>query len=399
MADASSEPGTWTLRLYYAAAFAALGVYIPYFPAWLALEGFVGLRMSAITALLPGMSIVAPPLFGLLADRFGLRTSLLRVASAGAFLAFAAIFVLAASGAKIGFLPLFLAVMAFALFRSPMILLADVVALEQTANYGRLRLWGSIGFLGMALIAGSWLDGPAALGIPGTIALSLLLAFVAATRLKADASAPARPAWQLAGSMLRSADFVWFLCAAFLWLGAHAGYDLCITLHLRELGASGTLIGFGWALATLVEVLWMALSARALRRWSPVRLFGVGVSAAAVRWLLLGSIESLPLLLALQPLHALSFGVVWIAALAHLKQRGRDALATAQGLFGAALACGGVIGMLAWGQLYERAGGAAVFRGCALVGGLSILATLVFAAKSRVGPNVSAAAATASRER
>jgi PPP family 3-phenylpropionic acid transporter len=293
------------------------------------------------------------------------------------------VFALAVSGTRIAFFPLFLAIMAFALFRSPMILLADVVALEQTSNYGRLRLWGSLGFLAMALIAGRWLDGSAALGIPGTIALTLLLAFVAATRLPAGPAAPARPAWRLAGAMLRSSDFTWFLFAAFLWLGAHAGYDLCLTLHLRDLGASGTLIGAAWALATLVEVAWMAVSARALSVVSAERLFGLGLIAAAARWVLLGSIGSLPVLVALQPLHALSFGVVWIAATAHLKQRRRDALATAQGLFSAALSCGGVLGMLAWGQVYERAGGAAVFRGCAVVGGLSVLAALVFIAKSR----------------
>jgi len=382
-APSSQRSAGPALRLYYATSFAALGAYIPYFPAWLALQGFVGLRMSAITALLPAMSIVAPPLFGLLADRFGMRTSLLRVASGGAFLAFAAVFALSASGAPPPFLPLFLAVMAFALFRSPMVLLADVVALEQSANYGRLRLWGSLGFLGMALAAGRWLDGAATVGIPATIALALLLAFLSATRLPAQPPAPGRPVWTLAGALLRSPDFAWFLCAAFLWLGAHAGYDLCITLHLRDLGASGTLIGAAWALATLVEVLWMAASARALRIWSPARLFGVGLTAATVRWLLLGSIQSLPVLLALQPLHALSFGVVWIAATAHLKERSREALATAQGLFSAALSCGGVLGMLTWGQLYQRAGGAAVFRGCALVGGLSVLAAIAFAAACR----------------
>jgi hypothetical protein len=47
------------------------------------------------------------------------------------------------------------AVFFYAAFRSPMVMLADVVALERARSagttYGRLRLWGSVGFLMAAL--------------------------------------------------------------------------------------------------------------------------------------------------------------------------------------------------------------------------------------------------------
>jgi MFS transporter, PPP family, 3-phenylpropionic acid transporter len=384
-AGQNSQPlsTTWALRLYYVAAFGALGAYLPYFPAWLTLQGYVGFEMSAITALLPAMSIVAPPLFGLLADSFGLRSSLLRLSSAGACVAFIAISLQTLAGQPPRFAPLFAAVLVFALFRSPMILLADVVALEQAPDYGRLRLWGSLGFLGMALVAGNWLDGAASVGIPATIAVCLLLAFFSAAWLPAGPAVPARPAWTQAKSLLKSSDFVLFLLAAFLWLAAHAGYDLCITLHLRDLGASGRVVGAAWAIATGIEVAWMAGSTRVLKVVGPQRLFAVGVAAAALRWLLLGSITQVWWLLLLQPLHALSFGVVWIAAVAHLKERSQPALATAQGLFGSALSLGGVSGMLVWGPLYQRSGGSAVFRMCWLVGSLAFLAALAFVAVSR----------------
>jgi PPP family 3-phenylpropionic acid transporter len=371
------------MRLYYFAMFGALGAYLPYFPTWLTLQGFEGFEMSAITALLPAMSIVAPPLFGLLADNFGLRSSLLRLTSAGACAALIAVVVLSTAGGPPSFGALFSAMLCFAFFRSPMFLLADVVALEQASDYGRLRLWGSLGFLCLALAAGNWLDGAALVGIPATITVCLLLALLCAALLPAGPPIPARPAWSQARSLLGSADFVLFLIAAFLWLAAHSGYDLCITLHLRDLGASGRVVGAAWAIATGAEVGWMAVSARFLSARAPSRLFAVGIAAASLRWLLLGSITSVPWLLAMQPLHALSFGVVWIGAVAHLKQRSQPALATAQGLFSSALALGGVAGMLTWGPLYQRAGGAAVFRMCWLVGSLAFLTAIAFVAVSR----------------
>ena len=78
----------FALPLYYLAVFGALGAYLPYFPVWLEARGIEGVGMGAVSALMPALGIVGPPLFGLVADALGLRGWLLRVACIGAALPF-----------------------------------------------------------------------------------------------------------------------------------------------------------------------------------------------------------------------------------------------------------------------------------------------------------------------
>ena len=194
--------------------------------------------------------------------------------------------------------------------------LADVVALEQAPDYGRLRLLCSLGFLGVALVAAAGSMG-ASVGIP-LRSRSAVWPFFPRRWLPAvpGARAPGVERRRIACSRAR---FRLFLSRP-LWLAAHAGYDLCITLHLRDLGASGRVVGAAWAIATGVEVAWMAGSARMLKVVAPQRLFAVGVAAAALRWLLLGSITQVWWRLLLQPLHACLWRCLY-RALAHLRAR------------------------------------------------------------------------------
>jgi PPP family 3-phenylpropionic acid transporter len=146
-------------------------------------------------------------------------------------------------------------------------------------------------------------------------------------------------------------------------------YDLCFSLHLRDRGASDARIGVAWAVGVVFEVALMASSDRLFARFSPPRLVLAAVAGAAVRWALIASVPSVTVLCFLQPLHAISFGLWWVASLAYVRERAPSgALATAQGLFSAATALGSVAGMLAWGTVYRSAGGAAVFGGAAAVG-------------------------------
>src|SRR4051812_12621338 len=135
------------MRSFYFAAFGAIGLTAPYLPLWLEAHGFRGVRMSAIAALSPAFSIVGPPLAGALSDVRGGRGNLLSRACAASALAMAALCLAEALDAARWFAMVFLCVLGFALCRSPIILLADRIALESGGNYGRRRVYGSIGFL------------------------------------------------------------------------------------------------------------------------------------------------------------------------------------------------------------------------------------------------------------
>ena len=97
-------------------------------------------------------------------------------------------------------------------------------------------------------------------------------------------------------------------------------------------------------------------------RFRAPRLVAFGLAGASVRWTLIARVASPAALLALQPLHALSFAVVWLGFLSWTRRRApAHLIGTVQGLFTASAAAGSVVGMLVWGPLYRRGGGAATF--------------------------------------
>jgi PPP family 3-phenylpropionic acid transporter len=254
-------------------------------------------------------------------------------------------------------------------------------------SYGKLRLWGSVGFLAAAFLTGRVIDVTAPAALPAVIGAGFVLALLAAWALPAKPRADRVPVASEARALLAAPDFAGFLVAMVLAQLAHSAYDLCFSLHFGDLGASGGEIGAAWAAGVFFEVALMAFADPLLARFGAPPLVAVAILGAAGRWLLIAMIRSRPVLLVLQPLHAVSFSLWWIASLAYIKDRApARALATAQGVFSAAVAAGSVTGMLAWGALYHRAGGAAVFTGAAavaLAGGLVAVAWARFARVSR----------------
>jgi PPP family 3-phenylpropionic acid transporter len=294
-------------------------------------------------------------LFGLLADTLRLRGSLVVLACVGAVLSFSGIAVPAALGVAPAFVVLLVCNSAFSLFRVSMIGLTDVTALESGVDYGRIRLFGSLGFLVVAVSSGHLLDPEAlALTLPRTV------------------KRPPQPVLADLRVLLGSRDFALFLGAVALWAASQNAYDFYFSLHLTDLGADAGVISWAWGLATAAEVLLLIGASRWVVRFGTVPLLLVAYGATVVRWVLLATVPSLGVLLALQPLHAVTFGLAWVATLEHVKRRApAHVLATAQASLLAATGVGGAVSMLAWGAISEVGKGPGVFLTAAGVAALA----------------------------
>jgi PPP family 3-phenylpropionic acid transporter len=94
-----------------------------------------------------------------------------------------------------------------------------------------------------------------------------------------------------------------------------------------------------------------------------------------LRFSALAATKQLLWLMLLQPLHAFSFAVVWLAFMELIRERApKGLLGSAQGLFSTATAVGSTAGMLAFAPIYERAGGALTFASAAAVALLAVYA-------------------------
>ena len=334
------------------------------------------------------MSVLGPPLFGFLADALGLRGHLLRLACGGAFLGFAAVATLGLVSKTPTLAALLAAVVVFGFFRSPMVMMADVVALEQSTKrgipYGETRLFGSLGFLVSSAIAGRFVDPNAPADIPIAVAALLFITFLTTFTLPAKVRVPARPQPRDMRAFLENRDVRLFLLGAFLAQSAFACYDQCFSLHLMARGASPTLVGAAWALGTLAEVLLMAKASAIATRLPPPTLLAIAYGVSSLRWLLIGILPGVWPLLALQPLHAIAFALGWVSALAFIRERTPGTiLGTMQGLFTATVSAGSVTGMLVWIQIYRTRGGPFAFRCAAVVSLIACVCALAFRHKER----------------
>jgi len=358
----SRPPIEIALRAYYFVAFWALGLYLPFFPTWLRARGFTGWQMSALVTLLPLCQLASPAVVGILADRFSLRGRMMTFCAVSTAFGLSLLAIAALTLSPIPFFVAFGCILAFAALRSPAIGLADVLAMETSPNYGRVRLFGSLGFMTSAAVGGQLLDPSHEYQLPIALAAVVWTLTFISLLLPKNSHLPPRPALNDAKALLSQGGFRHLLGAMMIIFGAMSAYDLCISLRLEDLGAPGSYLGAFWSIATLSEVLMMYWAAPFLSRLGPGKLLTVSCLISAGRWAFLSQATSLTLILITQPLHAISFGLMWMSAIGCLKREvGEKGTATAQGLYGSSIAVGAALGLATWGIVYEKFGSETVF--------------------------------------
>lgn len=340
---------------YYGAVFLALGVYLPFWPVWLAHRGLAATDIGLLLALTAWVKVLAVPPVARLSDWSG-RPKAVLVLLSGASLAIFATFLLARDFWAILTVQLMTALAFHALI--PLAESRTMRAVRtEGLDYGRIRLWGSLAFILGALGAGELLTGRSPdlllwliLGaLAATAAAALLLPGGAPTESKAAAPGGL-------GRLLADRRFLLFLVAAGLLQASHAVYYGFSALTWRAGGLSEATVGWLWAEGVIAEVAFFAASTWVLRHCGPATLLALAGLAGVLRWTVLAGTAALPVLILVQALHALSFGAAHLAAVHFIAGRAPAGLAaTAQGLY-AALSGGLAMGLatLLAGRLYER---------------------------------------------
>jgi MFS transporter, PPP family, 3-phenylpropionic acid transporter len=362
-----------------ASYFAHIGFFNPYLPLWLQELGYSLMTLSLLMIVPSATRLVGPYAWGWLSDHTGERVKLLR------YSATAALFI--SSGLWVDGGPAWLALVLFLVFlhtsaMMPMseAALAHLVTKDgsfDAKRYGRVRLWGSLGFLLTVFAAGAWFEAWGLGHFPAWTVASLALVTASVWWLPdlKDAHAPdeAKPSLR---PVLRQRAVRWFFAAAIFHVLAHMGLYIYFSLHLDALGYSKTVIGLMWAVSVIVEIIWFYTQGRWLPRLPLTAWLVLCALLAALRMAVTAQWASLWLVLLLaQALHAFTFAAHHASCIAWLSEhfpgrlRGRG-----QALY-AVLAYGvpGVLGGLAGGVISSQLGLPAVFwacAGCALVSAL-----------------------------
>ena len=376
-ASAAAPPGSKAAGRFGALAFAyfaAIGLFNPYAPLWFQSLGFSTVVIGAIASLQSWTRVLSPYAWSWSGDHSGRRVELIRLAAAGALLsalgllgvraavpvALVTMLLFLANG---GIPPLYEAVLAH--------LLGGANGIDP-ARYGRIRVWGSVGFIVAVTSFGMLLEWAGIAAFPYFVAAMNGLLLVAALRLrKTHVVAHAGEAAPAVLPLLRQPAVAWFFASVFFTVLAHTSLYAFFSLYLVSLGYGKAAVGAFWAVSIVVEIafFWKQGSVFPLftpHRWLQiVALTTVGRFAATA-----GGAAWVPVLLLAQAVHAVTFACHHAACIALIHRffpdrlRGRgQALYTMLGY-----GLPGVLGGIAGGWLIDRMGFAAVFWAAAVCG-------------------------------
>ncbi|RAL23543.1 hypothetical protein DL240_05120 [Lujinxingia litoralis] len=344
------------LALIYTTSLATVLIFT-YLPRHFEALGLSGATIGLIFAARTLAQSVASPAWATFADRRDRLTSTTRGLLIAGVAAVATLPFVSAPGALLAVL------VAYAVSAGCALPLIDALTLRAAGaeGFARLRAFGSAGF-GLAAL------GAAALGLTHThadIAALTPWALVIATLLTALATlglppgererSRARPDWSMFGTLWRLPLVVIFAIAALHW-ASQMPYNLFLVFLCEERDfpawSPGLAVGFGIA----AEIGAFALAPRIFRRFAPLPLFALSIALTAGRWFISGTTLSLPVLLTVQLIHGVSYGVFYVAMMEILDRRVPPAVrATGQAaLYLVIFGLGGALGAGLGGLLLDQ---------------------------------------------
>lgn len=330
---------------YYGVMFAALGAHLPYWPVWLEHWGLttaeIGWYLGAATVARIAGSTLVPAI----ADMWAIRRWIIVAASLATSAAYLAHLTIETPQAL-----LFWTLLA-ALAMAPPVPIGEALGLRAAERFGfayaPVRAAGSVGFL-LANVGTGALIGSSG---PDLVLWAVVIGFALLAILGAmhpGGGAPARDRSDRAGiaevlRLLRHPAFLLFAMAMTLGQASHVVYYVYSVLDWRAQGIPDAMIGWLWAIGVIAEtLLLLGPGGRLIARIGPSNALALGAGAGLIRWAAMAFTPEAWMLWPLQAMHALSFALAHLGAMAFLAAAlpGRM-IASAQGLSSGAM--GGVL--------------------------------------------------------
>ena len=374
----------WRLSGFYFFYFATLGGFLPFWSLYLKECHFSALEIGELTALMVGTKIIAPNLWGWIADHTGKSLRVIRIASFFAMLLFAGFLY------KQTFQWFAFVTVSFSFFWNAALPQFEAATLhhlkEQPHRYSHIRLWGSIGFIVTVLGVGYLLDLYSIRLLPLLIVALLgsiwLISLLTPEVTTAKASQAVVGIWQI----VKQPEVIAFLLVYMLLQAAHGPYYVFFSIYLKQIGYSSTLIGMLWSLGAGAEIIVFILMRQLLKFVSLRRILLVSGLLSVLRWLMIAwYADNLYMLLGAQVLHAATFGTAHVAAI-HLVQRyfGQHHQGKGQALYSSfSFGLGGMLGGLYSGYAWDIYGGQWVYSFAAILSALAYIIAVIWIGKGK----------------
>ena len=344
----------WKLSSFYFFYFASLGVLVPYWSLYLKSLGYSSLTIGSLVAILPATKLLAPYIWGWLADYTRRSMLIIRIASVLALLSFALVYV----NTELWWLAT--AMFLFSFFWNATLPQFEAMTLNHLGDavhrYSNIRLWGSLGFIVSVVVLGDALQSNSVelipLSILGLFAVIAISSFIVPEKLNLP-HADHSPIWRV----IKQPRVLAFFLVCFLMLCSHGPYYTFYTIYLEEHGYSSRVIGLLWAIGVLAEVVMFLLMYRLLPRYGARKLLIITLLLTSLRWLLIGFyVDNLAILFVAQLGHAFSFGVFHSVGISLVHRfftgnhQGRGQALYSSVSYGAGVAVGSLVSGLVWDE-------------------------------------------------
>ena len=333
--------------------FAILGLISPYLSVFLDGKGFSSLELGEIFAMLTATKIVAPSLWAVLADKTGQQLLIIRLGAFFALISFMLLFWLDS------YWPISFSLALFSLFWTAILPQLEVFTLNSVRRsnkiYARIRLWGSVGFIVLAMFAGqimAYYEQPDlsqtfissythAFVLMGCVILSCLLLSTIAIKPKRIVAKVHTQALALKGKLLAPRFVIFFIAGVLLQISFGPYYGF-FALFLRDLAYSGIAVGLLISLGVVAEILVFIFASSFFKHFSLKVLLTFSLAVTAFRWLLVAYYaQSVWVLAFTQLIHAASFALFHSASMLFISSH----FTSCQQSRGQAVYLGGVYGV------------------------------------------------------
>lgn len=350
------------------------GLY-PYLTLYYEQLGLTGSQIGLLAGLPPILTLVSSPFWTGLADASGRHRLVMSVGIFGAV----GSTLLLMQAEQLGWLAV--GIIGFAFFASTIVPLVDNATLDmlggEKSQYGKVRLWASIGWGGTSPLIGRLIDlSGIRAGFSVYIGL-VLVGFLISFGLQYAPRQSSTPFRHGVRQLLSDRRWISFLALAGVGGMCIAVINGYLLLLMNSLGANKTLMGLVMMVATMSEIPTLFFLDRLLRRWSAQRLLAFSIAVYVLRAWMTSLVRVPWLMLPLQLLHGPSYALLMGSGVSLADEIAPQGLgATGQGLFTATtMGVGAAAGAMLGGWLYQYLGAPAVFQ---VIGGVAFLVLLVW---------------------
>ncbi|WP_448549173.1 MFS transporter [Thalassotalea fusca] len=300
--------------------FAILGLIVPFLSVFLDGRGFNSREIGEILAIVAATKILGPPIWANMADKAPKLLPIIQQGTLLATLSFALLYVVESYWLIAGILAV------FSLFWNAVLPQLEVLTLGSVRYsakiYARIRLWGSIGFVVLAVVAGEVIG---TWGSDTFITLGMVtVGCLYLSTLTIKERGRCRKANVQSGALLHKIfhiNFLLFFCAGLLLQVSLGPFYSFFALFLRDLAYPQWSVGLYMSIGVVAEIGIFIVAGKLYQAFGTKWLIVFSLFATAIRWWLTGEYGDVWWMLALvQVLHATSFGLYHSASLQFLQQ-------------------------------------------------------------------------------